>query len=289
MPSFGYSILTHIATGTFRYVKKLRHASIFILTNHPMIDCIVPDWPVPGHVKALFTTRTGGVSNNTKGIYESFNLGMHVNDKPDHVATNRALLCRYLPNSPKWLQQVHGADHIWVEQSVDHPCADAALTRQADTVCAIMVADCLPVYLCDTAGTVIGIAHAGWRGLASGVIEQSVTAMQTDPKQLMAWLGPAIGPQHFEVGDEVRTVFVDQDSQAATAFMPAKHPAQQQSTQKWYADIFQLARLRLQQLGINRIYGGGICNYSDPERFFSYRRDGETGRMAALMWMEKSG
>lgn len=254
-----------------------------------MMNCITPDWPAPGHVKALFTTRKGGVSDNTRGAYASFNLGMHVNDNPEHVASNRALLRRYLPSDPKWLQQIHGADYIWVEQSDDQACADAALSRQTGAVCAVMVADCLPVYLCDTSGTVVGIAHAGWRGLAGGVIEQSVGAMQTEPDQLMVWLGPAIGPQYFEVGDEVRAAFVDHDSQAVKAFRPAGSAADRQSAQKWFADIFQLARMRLQKIGVSRIYGGGICTYSDQERFFSYRRDGQTGRMAALIWMEKNG
>ena len=253
-----------------------------------MIDCITPDWPAPAHVKALFTTRTGGVSDNSRGTYKSFNLGMHVNDNPDHVAANRALLRQHLPNDPKWLRQVHGANCILAEQSDDQPCADAILTRRINTVCTVMVADCLPVYLCDNAGTVVSIVHAGWRGLAGGVIEQSVAAMQTKPDKLMAWLGPAIGPEHFEVGNEVRDVFVDHDPNADRTFRPAEKTATRHSEQKWYADIFQLARMRLMNLGVSRIYGGGICTYSDPGRFFSYRRDGETGRMAALIWMEKS-
>ena len=249
-----------------------------------MKDYIIPDWPAPAHVKALFTTRNGGVSANTCGAYASFNLGMHVNDNPDHVTANRQLLRKHLPNEPRWLRQVHGTDQIWVEHAGGELQADAALSRRPDTVCAVMVADCLPVYLCDSAGTVVGIVHAGWRGLAAGIIEQSIVAMQTEPDRLMSWLGPAIGPAHFEVGDEVRTAFVDQDLQAAQAFRPVGES--DQAKKKWFADIFELARHRLRNAGVNRIYGGGICTYSDPERFFSYRRDGETGRMAALIWME---
>lgn len=256
-----------------------------------MIDCIIPDWPAPDHVKALFTTRRGGVSSNgANGAFATFNLGMHVNDRPADVKKNRALLRKYLPDTPKWLEQVHGTDPIWMEQAIELPArekGDAALSRQYNTVCAIMVADCLPVYLCDTAGTVTGVVHAGWRGLAAGVIEQSIAAMQIDRSTLMAWLGPAIGPDHFEVGDEVRTAFVAHDPNAASAFTAKTNPSEQ-TEKKWFADIFQLARQRLAGAGVTQIYGGGICTYSDPARFFSYRRDGETGRMAALIWLEKT-
>lgn len=256
------------------------------------MNYIIPDWPAPDHVRALFTTRSGGVSDNTGGAYASLNLGMHVNDNPDHVLANRRLLRRHLPNEPRWLEQVHGVDHIRVEQEAAGPMrADAALSRSPGAVCAVMVADCLPVYLCDDAGTAVGIVHAGWRGLSAGIVEKSVAAMHIEPERVMAWLGPAIGPTHFEVGDEVRAVFVDHDAYAAAAFKPAGAAAQPEpgSKTKWYADIFQLARLRLLAAGVNRIYGGGVCTYSDPVRFFSYRRDGVTGRMAALIWLELPG
>ncbi|GJL74975.1 peptidoglycan editing factor PgeF [Nitrosomonas sp.] len=257
-----------------------------------MINTIIPDWPAPGHVKAMFTTRHGGVSNGIHGAYATLNLGTHVNDHPGNVAINRALLRKYLPGDPQWLQQVHGADPVWMEQAGTQPKnangeqGDAALSRQYNTVCAIMVADCLPVFLCDTAGTTVGVVHAGWRGLAAGVIERSIAAMQIDNNQLMAWLGPAIGPDYFEVGDEVRTAFVSHDSRAARAFT-TKINSLEHTEKKWFANIFELARQRLASTGVTRIYGGGICTYSDPARFFSYRRDGETGRMAALIWMEK--
>lgn len=250
-----------------------------------MENGIIPDWPAPGHVKALFTTRNGGVSENTHGAYASFNLGMHVRDNLEHVAENRALLRHYLPAEPKWLEQVHGTQHVWAEQATDRPQADAALTRQPDTVCAVMVADCLPVLLCDDTGAVVGVAHGGWRGLAAGIIEQTVTAMQARPDKLMAWLGPAIGPAYFEVGDDVREVFVAEDAQAGQAFKPATRK-NTSTGRKWFADIFQLARFRLRTAGVRKIYGGGMCTYSDSSRFYSYRRDGATGRMAALIWME---
>ena len=256
-----------------------------------MIDAIIPDWPASGHVKALFTTRLGGVSNGAHGAYATLNLGMHVNDHPEDVAKNRALLHKQLPSDPTWLQQVHGTDHVWLEQAAAQSKnaqgekGDAALSRQYNTVCAIMVADCLPVLLCDTAGTIVGAVHAGWRGLAGGVIEKSIAAMQIDSNKLMAWLGPAIGPDYFEVGNEVRTAFTEHDPRAARAFT-AKDNSEKTSEKKWRANIFELARQRLTNAGVTQIYGGGICNYSDPARFFSYRRDGETGRMAALIWME---
>jgi YfiH family protein len=260
-----------------------------VVIDREVMDYIIPDWPAPEHVRALFTTRSGGVSENTGGAYASLNLGMHVNDNPDHVLANRRLLRQHLPNEPQWLEQVHGVDHIRVEQVVAGPLrADAALSRSPDAVCAVMVADCLPVYLCDSAGTAVGIVHAGWRGLSAGIVEKSVAGMRIEPERMMAWLGPAIGPAHFEVGDEVRAIFVDHDPHAAIAFKPASTTAEPESgpKTKWYADIFQLAHLRLLAAGVNRIYGGGVCTYSDPTRFFSYRRDGVTGRMAALIWLE---
>ena len=246
-----------------------------------MNDWIIPDWSAPANVKALFTTRNGGVSRGENGVYASLNLGTHVNDDVTHVTRNRALLRRHLPNEPKWLKQVHGTSPIWIDHAAAiTPEGDAVLSRKSGTVCAVMVADCLPVFLCDTAGTTVGIVHAGWRGLAGGIIEQSVAAMQVDQGKLMAWLGPAIGPDHFEVGKDVYDTFVRHDAQAAQAFVPTS-----QHEKKWLADIFLLARQRLSSAGVTEIYGGGVCTYSDPARFFSYRRDGETGRMAALIWL----
>jgi len=248
-----------------------------------MNDWIIPDWPAPGNVKALFTTRNGGVSRGANGAYASLNLGAHVNDNLADVECNRALLRRHLPGEPRWLKQVHGTLPVWIDQAATIvPEGDAVLSRKQGAVCAVMVADCLPVFLCDAAGTTVGIVHAGWRGLAGGILEQSIAAMPVDHNTLMAWLGPAIGPDHFEVGADVYDAFVQQDAQAAQAFAPKDSNHEK----KWLADIFLLARQRLISIGITEIYGGGICTFSDPERFFSYRRDGETGRMAALIWLE---
>lgn len=248
-----------------------------------MNDWIIPDWPAPGNVKALFTTRNGGVSRGANGAYASLNLGAHVNDNLADVECNRTLLRRHLPGEPRWLKQVHGTLPIWIDQTATViPEGDAVLSCTQGAVCAVMVADCLPVFLCDAAGTTVGIVHAGWRGLAGGIIERSVAAMAVDHNKLMAWLGPAIGPDHFEVGADVYEAFVQQNAQAAQAFVPKNSSHEK----KWLADIFLLARQRLTSIGITEIYGGGICTFSDPERFFSYRRDGETGRMAALIWLE---
>ena len=248
-----------------------------------MHDWIIPDWPAPVHVKSLFTTRSGGVSGGKNGIYASLNLGMHVHDDPIAVERNRTLLCTYLPAEPKWLQQVHGIEPVCIEHATAAiPQGDAALSRQPGTVCAIMVADCLPVFLCDRAGTVVAIAHAGWRGLVGGIIEQTIAAMQVDRSSLLAWLGPAIGPNHFEVGVDVFEAFMQHDAIAAKAFVAIRNKPEK----KWLADIFLLARQRLEASGVSAIYGSGICTYSDAQRFFSYRRDGETGRMAALIWLE---
>lgn len=243
-------------------------------------DCIVPDWPAPLNVQALFTTRLGGVS---QGVYSSLNLGDHVSDDPAAVQQNRALLQDVLPARPVWLKQVHGTRLLWVDQPAVDSAADAALAKSDGVVCVVMVADCLPVLLCDEAGTVVGVVHAGWRGLVGGIIEQSVSAMRTQCHgEILAWLGPAIGPKHFEVGAEVREAFLQHDAQSAQAFVAAENP------DKWYANLFDLARQRLLQVGVRNVYGGDVCTYSDPTRFFSYRRDGQTGRMAALIWLQAS-
>ncbi|MDP1558845.1 MAG: peptidoglycan editing factor PgeF [Nitrosomonas sp.] len=251
-----------------------------------MHDWIIPDWPAPSNVKAIFTTRKGGVSSGPNDTYAALNLGDHVNDDPGNVAHNRTLLRPYLPEEPNWLKQVHGTLPVWMNDDVPAPEGDAALSRHYRRVCAVMVADCLPVFLCDTEGTVVGIVHAGWRGLAAGIIEQSVAAIRDSNgnKKLMAWLGPAIGPNHFEVGEAVREVFISYDSQSDLAFVRPHD----NTSDKWLADLFLLARQRLAAIGVTEIYGGGVCTFSDPARFFSYRRDGETGRMAALIWLERS-
>lgn len=239
-------------------------------------ELIFPQWPAPPNVRALQTTRQGGGS---AGPYHSFNLGDHVGDAPLTVAANRRLLQHHVPSEPVWLRQVHGT-HI-VDAARLHACpptADAAYSRALNTVCAVMTADCLPVLLCDATGTVVAVAHAGWRGLAAGVLEATVHAMRVPPTQLLAWLGPAIGRDAFEVGQDVHAAFTAHDAAAAAAFRPA-------AGNKWLADIELLARQRLNSLGVSQVYGGGFCTFSDRQRFFSFRRDGVSGRMATLIWL----
>lgn len=244
---------------------------------------IYPDWPAPKNVRALQTTRTGGLSAVP---YNSFNLGLHVGDDPLTVLRNRMLLAPYLPSpargqcEPVWLTQTHGVKVIDAGLAPCNPQGDACIAKQTGAVCVVMTADCLPVLLCDDHGRIVGVAHAGWRGLCAGVIEAVVASMAVPATSVMAWLGPAIGQQSFEVGEEVRTAFMVQDAHAAAAFAPG-------TAGKWQADIYQLARLRLNALGITRIYGGDLCTYTDPARFFSYRRDGVTGRMGTFIWLEK--
>ncbi len=242
------------------------------MTPHP--DWIFPDWPAPANVKALITTRAGGAS---LGVYASLNLGLRTGDDPQAVAANRKRLRAVLPQEPRWLRQVHGCSVAEADTLMDAPEADASLARRPETVCAVLVADCIPVLLADRAGTAVAIAHAGWRGLASGVIEHTVQRMAAAPEELIAYLGPGIGPRAFEVGPEVRDAFLACDARAEAAF--AQH-----TPEKWLADLFLLARQRLARAGVSQIHGGGMCTYSDPRRFFSYRRDRTTGRMAALIW-----
>ena len=242
-----------------------------------MAPWIVPNWPAPNKVRALITTRSGGVS---QGIYDSMNLGDHVGDEAASVAQNRALLRIHLPAQPKWLEQVHGIAVANADTLSDVAQADASIAQRAGTVCTVLTADCLPVLLCDENATAVGAAHAGWRGLAAGVIEATVAAMRTDPAHLMAYLGPAIGPRAFEVGEEVRQTFIAADPAAAQAFVLSA-----KDSTKWLADIYQLAGLRLKKIGVQRVYGGDFCTYSDASRFYSYRRDGTTGRMASLIWL----
>lgn len=239
--------------------------------------CLRPDWPAPATVKAVTTSRFGGVS---QAPFDSLNVGDHCGDKPVDVAQNRLRLREQLklPSEPHWLKQVHGTVAIDPTQTRER-CADACFTSRPHTVLAIMTADCLPVLLCNRAGSWVAAAHAGWRGLSDGVLEQTVACYQRDNDELMAWFGPAIGPDAFEVGDEVRAAFVAQNSQSQSAFKPL-------SSGKWLADIYLLAAQRLRAQGVTAIYGGGLCTVAAPERFFSYRRDTTTGRMASLIWME---
>lgn len=239
------------------------------------IDIMRPEWPAPPSVHACTTTRRGGVSEPP---FDSLNLGGNTEDSPAAVADNRRRLRQSLalPAEPGWLQQVHGADVVRAEAGPAR--ADAVWTAQPGAVCAVLTADCLPVLLADDQGRAVGAAHAGWRGLAGGVVEATVAAMALPPQGLLAWLGPAIGPAVFEVGEEVRQAFLDQDAGAQVCFRPSPQG-------RWLADLYELARRRLRRLGVERIYGGGFCTYQDAERFYSYRRDGRTGRMASLIWL----
>lgn len=241
-----------------------------------MTDFLIPDWPAPPTVRALVTTRSGGVS---QGECMSLNLARHVGDDDAAVSENRARLRRHLPSDPVWLNQIHGIAVVRADAVAPDPIADGAVTAMRQVVCAVMTADCLPVLLCDESGAQVGIAHAGWRGLAAGVIEAAVHAMHGPPAQLLAWLGPAIGPASFEVGDEVRAAFACHDAAASRAFMAA-------APGKWFADLYLLARQRLWRLGVKQVFSGGWDTYADSERFFSYRRSPRSGRMASLIWLE---
>jgi YfiH family protein len=240
---------------------------------------IVPDWPVPARVKVLSTLRTGGVSD---GDYASFNLAQHVGDDPAAVAANRALLRQAggLPSEPLWLNQVHGtgvATHAG--ENVTPPTADASVAFERGRVCAVMTADCLPVVFTDRGGTRIGVSHAGWRGLAGGVLEATIAALGVPGRELRAWLGPAIGQDAFEVGAEVRAAFLQRSAANAAAFVAG-------ASGKYHADLYALARNTLGQAGVTEVHGGGWCTSRQREEFFSFRRNPKTGRMATLAWLD---
>jgi polyphenol oxidase len=245
------------------------------------LSLIRPDWPAPPRVRALSTTRAGGVS---RGPYASLNLGDHVGDSPSAVASNRHRLVSQcaLPTTPCWLRQVHGTTVADLRSAPPRPEADAAWTHRPGQICAILTADCLPVLLCDRAGTVVAAAHAGWRGLAAGVLAQTVARLPVPAAQLLAWLGPAISQAAFEVGSEVYAAFVTQDDAGAgECFVESGAPG------KYRADLYGLARQQLKALGVPAVYGGEYCTHGDPERFFSHRRDGVCGRQASLIWLEE--
>jgi purine-nucleoside/S-methyl-5'-thioadenosine phosphorylase / adenosine deaminase len=243
-------------------------------------DLIVPDWPAPDRVRAISTTRGGGFSLPP---WNSFNLGGHVGDDPAHVEKNRlklARLTRLSRSDFRFMDQVHGTD-IEEFPGPDNVQADGCVTSKAGVPCLVMTADCLPVLFCNRDGSQVAAAHAGWRGLCQGVLESAVARFE-NPANVMAWLGPAIGPRQFEVGAEVRDRFVEHDPDAARAFVPG------QSRGHFLADLYELARQRLQAAGVPQIYGGQWCTFSDADRFFSYRRDGVTGRMASLIFIDSS-
>ena len=239
-------------------------------------DWLIPDWPAPAGIKACVTTRAGGVSVTP---FDSFNLGDHVDDDPQTVAHNRSLLTSHLNTRPAWLKQVHGIDVV--EASPEQVMqADASWSKTPGVACTIMTADCLPALFCNRQGTQVAAAHAGWRGLAAGVLEATVDSFADAPSDILVWLGPAIGPQAFEVGPEVRDAFMATHPETADAFVPSVNAG------KFMADIYQLARLRLTAHGVTAVYGGGLSTYND-ERFFSYRRGARTGRFASLVWIDK--
>jgi YfiH family protein len=241
-----------------------------------MSDWLIPDWPAPAGVKACVTTRAGGVS---LAPFDSLNLGDHVDDSPEAVAENRRRLTDHFSIEPAWLKQVHGIAVAHADPSLT-ATADASWTATPGIACTAMTADCLPALFCDRAGTRVAAAHAGWRGLAAGVLEATLDTLAVPPEDVLVWLGPAIGPQAFEVGPEVRETFVEQLSEAAKAFVPSANAG------KFMADIYELARLRLAARGVTAVYGGGFCTVTDP-RFFSYRRSPRTGRFASLIWLER--
>lgn len=237
---------------------------------------IAPDWPAPRGVRAFVTTRAGGVS---EGEYASLNLGMHCGDDPRRVERNRAIVRERLPSDPAFLAQVHGAIVVDPATAGARPEADAAVTAAPRTVCVVLTADCLPVFLCDAQGVKVGVAHAGWRGMAAGVIENAVAALGVPASEVLAWMGPAIGPDAFEVGPEVREAFLAGDSGAEPAFR-AHRPG------KYMADLYGLARRRLARAGVEHVHGGGFCTFHERDRFFSYRRAPASGRMGAFIWLE---
>lgn len=250
-----------------------------------MHNWLTPDWPAPSNIKVVTTTRIGGVS---KGAFDSMNLAGHVEDDPQAVQANRAILKEQLrlPGDPCWLAQVHGTNIVSVMETKTGAGvrsgigieADGVYSLQPGEVCAVLTADCLPVLICDKAGTRIAAVHAGWRGLLAGVVEAALEKLGIPGSETIVWLGPAIGPNAFEVGEEVRNQFIERDPLTEAAF-------QQVSSGQWLMDIVQIASIRLMKKGVNQVYGGSWCTFTDRERFYSYRRDGVTGRMASLIWM----
>lgn len=240
-----------------------------------MSDWLIPEWPAPAGIKSCVTTRNGGVS---LAPFDSFNLGDHVDDDPQAVAANRLRLTSELKIQAAWLKQVHGvvvaeADPTQVVE------ADASWTATPGIACTIMTADCLPALFCDRAGTLVAAAHAGWRGLAAGVLEATADSLQVSPDEILVWLGPAIGQPSFEVGGEVREAFISKHPQTDATFIASKNPG------RFMADIYALARLRLAAHGITAVYGGGFDTFTDP-RFYSYRQSARNGRFASLIWID---
>ncbi|MBH9341584.1 peptidoglycan editing factor PgeF [Pseudomonas aeruginosa] len=241
-----------------------------------MSGWLSPDWPAPANVRAGVTTRGGGIS---QAPFDSLNLGAHVDADPRAVAENRRRLSERLACRPSWLEQVHGTTVVEADPG-RLPIADASWSATPGTACTVMTADCLPALFCDRAGTRVAAAHAGWRGLAAGVLEATVDSLGVPGDELLVWLGPAIGPRAFEVGGEVRDAFIGAHAEAQAAFVPSANPG------RFMADIYHLARIRLAVHGVTAVHGGGFCTFSDSERFYSYRRSSRTGRFASLVWLQ---
>ncbi len=251
--------------------------------------CLFPDWPAPARVKALVTSRNSPLGTGaSSGPYANFNLAAHVGDEPSAIDRNRRSLQEFtgLQQAPQWLQQVHGTKvhYLQAGSSTISPLADAIYCREARLACGILTADCLPVFFCNNRATEVAVAHAGWRGLAAGVLENTLQSFQSPPQDLLAWLGPAIGPCHFEVGADVRQAFLEasvanRHEEILQAFTAAGEG-------KWMADLYVLARLRLRAAGIQHIHGGGLCTFCEHERFYSFRREKQTGRFASLIWLQ---
>lgn len=237
---------------------------------------ITPDWPAPANVRATVSTRAGGVS---QAPFDTCNLGDHVGDDPAAVAENRQRLVVAHGCQPAWLSQVHGIEVVEADPS-RVMTADASWSATPGIASAVLTADCLPALFCDRAGTRVAAAHAGWRGLVGGVLEATLNALAVPPEDVLVWLGPAIGPQAFEVGAEVRDAFLAEHAETDAAFVPSRNEG------RFMADIYQLARIRLAVRGVHAVYGGGLCTFSDTERFYSYRRNSRTGRLASLVWLD---
>lgn len=249
------------------------------------IECLSPDWPAASRVVALSTTRSGGVST---GCYAGANLALHVADDSSAVKANREQL--RLQNdelqSICWLEQIHSTVLVDASSGGEMLAADASYTSQAGLACAVMTADCLPVLVCDRQGQEVAAIHAGWRGLVGGIIESSLARFDAPPQDLLVWLGPAIGQQHFEVGEDVREAFLKASSEWQRTLTDAVFRPNLESKGKFFADLYVLARLRLQAIGVSAIYGGDFCTYADEQRFYSYRRESQTGRMASLIYLK---
>ncbi|MDP1933228.1 MAG: peptidoglycan editing factor PgeF [Gammaproteobacteria bacterium] len=260
-------------------------ATVTAPTVSPILIC--PEWPVPASVIALVTTRGGGVS---KAPFNTFNLALHVNDEPADVLANRAILQEHLEQDLdlQWLQQVHGTEVVQAGRNAGEKRGDAVFIDQPGVAGVVMTADCLPVFFAALDGSSVAVAHAGWRGLADGILERTLETFSVSPAEIICWMGPAIGPCHFEVGVEVRDVFLNacvDDTQRREMLRVAFRLSSESG--KFHADLYSLARLRLQQCGVVGIHGGGFCTHCDAERFFSYRREQDTGRMASVIGLKK--